>query len=87
MQCNALSLDSPCHLSECGHPDNIIELHSLDEDADEADEGKLHEGEEDHGEAEHDVEIHGGDPSTGARLAAASKSKANGDHGQDCGGA
>ena len=53
-------------MSECGHSDNIIQLHPLDEDPNEADEGKLNEGEEDHGEAEHDIEVHGCDPTTRA---------------------
>ena len=78
---------SPGHLPEGGHPDNVIELHPLDEDANEADEGELHEGEEDHGEAEHDIEVHGRDPTTRARLATSSKSEPDGDHCQHCGGA
>lgn len=77
--------NSPCHLSERGDPHYIIELHPLDEDPDKADEGKLHKGEEDHGETEHDIEIHSSDPATGAGLATTNKSKTDGDHGQDSG--
>ena len=76
----------PSHLSQCSHSHNIIDLHPLDEDANEADECKLNKGEEDHGEAEHDIEIQSCDPATSARLASSYKPKTYRDHSQHCGG-
>ena len=76
----------PSHLSQCSHSDNIINLHPLDEDANEAYECKLNKGEKDHGEAEHDIEIQSSDPATSARLAPSYKPKTYRDHSQHCGG-
>lgn len=53
---------SPRHLPQSSYPDEVIHLHSLDEDSNKADEGKLHKGNKDHREAQHNVEVQSCDP-------------------------
>ena len=59
----------PGHLPESRDPNQVIDLHSLHKDSDEADKGELHEGKEHQAEAEHHVQVQRGDPAAGARLA------------------